>query len=65
MKPVDVKSTTCINSSKETNNEDPKFKIGHLARISKYKKFFAKGFVSNWSEEVFMIRKIKTNVPWT
>ena len=47
MKPVNVKSSTCINSSKETNNEDPKFKIGHIARISKYKKFFAKGYVSN------------------
>ena len=47
MKPVDVKSSTCINSSKKTNNEDPKFKIGHIARISKYKNFFAKTYVSN------------------
>ena len=27
MKPVDVKSSTYIGSSKETNDEDPKFKI--------------------------------------
>ena len=47
MKPVNVKSSTCINSSKETNNEYPKFKIGHIARISKYKKKIAKGYVSN------------------
>ena len=28
VKPVDVKSSTYINSSKEINDEDPKFKIG-------------------------------------
>ena len=33
MKPVDVKSSTYINSSKEINNEDPKFKTGGIARI--------------------------------
>ena len=41
MDSVDVKSGTCINSSKEINDEDPKFKIGDIVRISKYKnKFF-------------------------
>ena len=38
MKLVDVKSNTYINSSKEVNNEGPKFKIGDTVRISKYKK---------------------------
>ena len=37
MKPVDVKSNKYINSSKEINDEDPKFKIGDIIRISKYK----------------------------
>ena len=36
MKPVDVKLNTYIDSSKEVNNKDPKFKIGDIARISKY-----------------------------
>ena len=35
MKPVDVKSSTCIDSSKKINDEDPKFKIGDIIRISK------------------------------
>ena len=35
MKPVDVKSNTYINSSKEINDKDPKFKIGDIVRISK------------------------------
>ena len=57
MKPVDVKSSTYIDSSKEINNEDPKFKIGIIVRISKYKKIFAKSYVPSWSEEVFVVRK--------
>ena len=58
MKPVDVKSSTYINYSKETNDKDPKFKIGDIARISKYKNIFAKGYAPNWSEEVFVIKKV-------
>ena len=30
MKPVDVKPTTYIDSSKEVNGKDPKFKIGQI-----------------------------------
>ena len=33
MKPVDVKQSTNIDSSKEINDKDPKFKIGDIARI--------------------------------
>ena len=65
MKPVDVKDNTCINADKKINNEDPKFKVGDRVRISKYKKFFAKGYTPNWSEEVFVIKKVKNTVPWT
>ena len=65
MKPVDVKVSTCIDSSKEINNEDPKFKIGDIIRISKYKNIFAKGFVPNWSKEAFLIKKVQNTVPWT
>ena len=55
MKPVDVTcGCTCVDSSKEINDEDPKFKIGDIVRISKYKKIFAKGYVPNWSEKIFL-----------
>ena len=64
MKLVDVKPGTYIDSSKEISNEDPKFKIGDIVRISKYKNIFAKGYVPNWSEEVFVIKKVKNTVPW-
>ena len=65
MKPVDVKSNTYIDSSKEINDKDPKFKVGDHVRISKYKNIFAKGYTPNWSEEVFVVSKIKNTVPWT
>ena len=64
IKPVEVKSSTYINSSKKINDEDPKFKIGDTVRISKYKNIFAKVYVPNWSEEVFVIKKVKNAVPW-
>ena len=47
LKPVDVKSSTFIDSSKEINDKNPKFKIGDTARISKYKNVFAKGYTPN------------------
>ena len=51
-KPVDVKSNIYIDSSKEINNKDPKFKIGDIVNISKNKNFFAKGSTPNLSKEV-------------
>ena len=33
--------------------------------MSKYKNIFAKGYVPNWSEEDFVIKKVKNTVPWT
>ena len=57
MKPVDVKSSTYINTSKDINDEDPNFKSGDIGRISKYKNTFAKSYVPSWSEEVFVIKK--------
>ena len=59
MKPIDVKDNTYINTDKEINYKVPKFKIGDYVRISKYKNIFAKGYMPNWSEEVFVIDKIK------
>ena len=65
MKPVDVKDNTYINFEKEVNNKDSKFKVGDHIRISKQKNVFAKGYTPNWSEEVFIIKKVKDTVPQT
>ena len=58
MKPIDVKDNAYINTDKETNDKDPKFKVGDRVRISKYKNIFAKGYTPDWSEEVFVIKKV-------
>ena len=47
MKPVDVKSNTYIDSSKEINDKNPKINIGDNVIILKYKKVFAKDFTPN------------------
>ena len=65
MKPINVKDNTYINTNKKINNKDPKFKVGDRVRVSKYKNVFAKGYVPNWSEEVFVVNKIKNTVTWT
>ena len=61
MKPIDVKDYT----NKKINYKHPKFKVGDYVRISKYKNIFAKGYMPSWSEEVFVVDKIKNTVPWT
>ena len=65
MKLIDVKDNTYINTDKETNDKDPKFKVGDRVRISKYKNIFAKGYTPNRSEEEFVIKKVKNTVLWT
>ena len=65
MKYVNVKPNTYIDSSQEINDEDPKFKIGDIVRISKYKNIFGKGYTSDCSEEVFVIKKVKNTVSRT
>ena len=64
MKPVDVKLNTYIDSGKETNEKDPNLKIGDNFRRSDYKNVFVKGYFSNWSEEGFVIKKVKNTVPY-
>ena len=68
---VDVKDNTYIDSVElssmklRSNDKDPKFKVGDHVRISKYKNIFAKGYMPNRSEEVFVTKKVKNTVPWT
>ena len=68
MKPVDEKSSAYIDSGTEINHKDPRFKIDDIATISKsiskYKNIFAKAYVPNWSEEIFVIKKGKNTNSW-
>ena len=65
MKPVDVGDDSFAEYNEESNEKDPKFKVGDHVRISKFKNVFAKGYTPIWSEEIFIIKKIKNTVPWT
>ena len=44
-------------------SKPPKFKVGDQVRISKFRKTFKKGYLPNWSEEIFTIDSIKRAVP--
>ena len=65
MKPIDVTSDSYAEFNQDSNKKDPKLKVGAHVRISKYKNIFAKGYTPNWSEEVFVVSKIKNAVSWT
>ena len=59
MKPIVIKSNTYVDSSKEINNKSPKFEIGDVVKISEHEDVFTKGYTPNWSEENFVIKKVK------
>ena len=65
MKPIDGTSDSYTEYNGNSNKKDPKFKAGDYVRISKYKNIFPKGYIANWSKEVFVVSKIKNTVPWT
>ena len=65
MKIIDVKNNYSAKYNEESNEKDPKFKVNDHIRISKYKNIFAKGYAPNWSEEIFVVKKMKNPVPWT
>ena len=65
MKPIDVKSKSHAEYNVDCNDKDPKFKIGDHVRISRHKKVSAKEYALHWSEEVFVIKKVKNTVLWT
>ena len=65
IKSIDVTDNSFAEYNEESNKKDPKFKISDHLRISRYKNIFAKGYTTNWSEEAFIVSKIKNTVPWT
>ena len=65
MKPIDVTGDSYVEYNEYPNKKDPKFKVGNHVRISKCKNIFAKECTPYWSEDVFVINKIKNTVPWT
>jgi hypothetical protein len=57
-----------INRSKarrRTFSTKPKFKVGDKVRMSRTKALFEKGYLPNWSEEVYTIEKVQKTTPIT
>ena len=55
IKPVDVKSSIYFDFNKENNKQGSELKFGDHVRILKFKNIFAKSYLPNWSEKVFVI----------
>ena len=65
MKPSVVKVDTYIDWCVPHNKRYSKFRFGAIWEYQNPKIFFAKGYMQNWSGEVFAINKVKNIIPWT
>lgn len=72
MKPSQVKDNhqnalRLLNTVYMRKNPDklPKFRVNDIVRISKIKGKFQKGYLANWSTELFKIKKVLNTVPRT
>ena len=60
MKPIDIKSSTYTDFNKKIIR-----KMLNLKFVMTLRNILAKGYTPNWSEEVFVIKKVNNNVLWT
>lgn len=74
MKPIEVNKSnerTVLdrirkNTKPAIDKKKPsKFSIGDQVRISKYKHVFAKGYLPNWTNEVFTVHRVQPTIPET
>ena len=65
MKPKDVGNNNERVYIDEHKEKRSRFKVGDRVRISKFKDIFAKGYIPNWSREIFIVNKINDTVPYT
>ena len=65
MKPIGIKSDSIAEYNEESSGKDAKFEIDDHVRISKYKNIFGKRYTPNWSEDIFVVKKVTNTVPWT
>ena len=59
MKPIDVKDNTYINTDKEVNDKDRKFKVDDQVRKSKYKTFLLKAIHQIGQKKYLLLKKLK------
>ena len=64
MKPVDVGDDSFAEYNEESNEKDPKFKVGDHVRISNCKNEFVKDIHLIGVKKSLLLKKIKNAVPW-
>ena len=46
-----------------TNYKPHKFKVNDGVRITKYRNIFSKGYIQNWSREIFFVDSVLKKIP--
>ena len=59
MKPIDVTSDSYAEYNEDSNEKDPKFKVGDHVRISKYKNIFVKDTFNIGQKKFLLLVKLK------
>ena len=54
-----------LDKTKSIPITKPKFKIDDKVRISRTKAIFEKGYLPNWSEELYIVDKVQKTIPPT
>jgi hypothetical protein len=65
LKENEVEVWNNINGNVKPTDKKPKFKEGDNVRISRIKATFEKGYLPNWSEELFTVVQVKNTNPFT
>ena len=65
LKPINVKPSNYIYLGVDNNDKNPKFEVGDHMRMSNIKTILQKVTLHILPEEVFVIKKVKDNVPQT
>ena len=48
----------------ETNPRALNFKVNNRVRNTKYENIFSKGYIKNWSRQIFIIDSVLKTNPW-
>ena len=62
-KPINA-DYSALTEPNETNSKALKFKVNDGVRIVKYENIFIKGYIENWSREIFVIDSVLKTNPW-
>ena len=65
IKSAEVKSSAYIDFGIKLMSKISNLKLVMILEHQHLKNTFAKVYTPNWSEEIFVIKKVKNTVPWT